>query len=152
MSKRAALKAYRPQAAGVVSAWIGALGFLIVGLSMVVSESQVGVSGVVVGVALLVFAASLIAVLITNRLIVTPDGLVLYKNLRKRFIPWASVRSFDVGRARSVLPWSSLAISTTSETTRADGISGTPSFVARVAEELRSFQREYVPSIAPDSL
>ena len=140
---RTVLKTYRskiPIAGGSVAA----LGCFIVGLSVLDPESHAGASGVFVAVLCLGASAVLGAALITNRLIVTTEGIISWHTFRKRVIPWLSVRSFQVGGPRGLLPWPGLVVKSDSGFVRIDSIVGTKSFVQGVASELLAFQRDNI--------
>jgi hypothetical protein len=141
-------RVYRAQLVSVAGAALGCLAFFLVGLGGLVDEPQSGVSGIIVGALALLFSLWLGAVLATNRLIVTPAGLVYWNNLRRRFINWPQIRSFEVGRARSPLPWPGLVVRLEAGSVTVACVTGTRQFVARAADELRGLQREHAPDPA----
>jgi hypothetical protein len=148
----AALRVYRASLVGMAIAVPACLVFFLVGLTMVIDEGQVGVSGLIVGAWALLFSIWFGLVLATNRLIVTPAGLVYRNNLRRRFISWSQVRSFEVGRARSLLPWGGLVVRLEVGSVTVACVSGTKRFVARSADELRGLQREHASDPVADGV
>jgi len=92
MSGAAEWRVYRAQLISVAGGYVGALGFFLVALSMVVSPRLSG------------------GVSVTNRLIVTPAGLVHWNYLRHRSVGWPEVQSFGVGQSRTPMRWPGLVI------------------------------------------
>jgi hypothetical protein len=138
-------KEYRAPFSCLAPAWLGSVGFFIIGLATVASgpSQRYPALSVAVGGLLLLLSLWLAAVLATNRLIVTSAGLVHCNYLRRRFISWAEIQSFGVGPSRSMSRWPALVIR------RNDGsvlvtnvVSFTRKYPARAAEELAAWQRQ----------
>lgn len=149
MSGAGELKVYRPPFVCIALGLVCSAIFFIVGLSMVtIGPSQHdAASAAAVGALVLLFSLLLGATLATNRLIVTPAGLVHWKNLRRRVVSWAEVQSFGVGASRSMMGWPTLLIH------RNDGsllVTNLASFTrtnpARIADELTAWQRQLAPA------
>lgn len=152
MGAAAELKVYRASFIAIAPAWVGSVVFFVVGLSMVtIGPSQHGgVGSVVVGTLALLGFVWMAAVLATNRLIVTPGGLVHWNYLRRRSVGWAEVQSFGVGPSRSQMRWPGLVIR------RNDGsamvtnvVAFTRRYPARVADELAAWQRQLAMAALP---
>lgn len=143
------MTAYRRQASvyratfAVVLAVVIAAVFIVVGLAMVFSIRQVGVSGVVVGVVGAVGGTAIGAMAISNRLVVTPEQLVCHWNFRTTVIPWSEVRSFTMGTQRSFARWPCLVIVTAARPVRIDAVAGTGSFVRKSIAKLEDEQRHH---------
>jgi Bacterial PH domain len=144
------LRVYR--AAGRINApaWVCAVLFFLISLSTVtVGPSQhdgVG-SGIVGGMGLL-FSLWLGAILATNRLIVTPAGLVYWNYLRRRSIDWAETRSFHVGPGRSMSRWPALIIRLNDGSTLVTNVTSfTKAYPARLAAELGALRNELAPPL-----
>jgi hypothetical protein len=106
-----------------------------------------GTSAVAIGAVIMLFSLWLAAVLLTNRLIVTPASVVLCNYLRRRTVGWAEVLSFGVDESRTVMRYPALVIR------RIDGsllvtniVSFTMTYPARIADELTSLQRQLAPA------
>jgi hypothetical protein len=139
------LKVYRPQFRCIAPAWAGLMIFFFVALSMVTvgSTEPGGVLSVVVGAPVLLLSLWGGAVLATNRLIVTPAGLVYWNNLRRKWIGWPEIRSFGVGPSRSRTQWPTLVIQLEDGSVTVTGLASfTRKYPARVADELGALQRE----------
>jgi hypothetical protein len=135
------MKVYRSKIA-LIGGIIGAIAFFLVGLAGVLPENHAGVSGVVVSIITLAFSIVLCSAVITSRLVVTDEGIVFRHTLKRRAIPWSSVRSFEVGAPRGLLPWPGLILNSASGRVHIDSIVGTRSFVEKVVADLRRFQRD----------
>jgi hypothetical protein len=151
MSGAAELRVYRAQLISVAGGYVGALVFFLIGLSMVASPRlSGGVSGVVVGAFVLLLSLWLAAVLATNRLIVTPAGLVHWNYLRHRSVGWAEVKSFDVGPSRTPMRWPGLVIRRNDGSVLATNVVAfTRRYPARIADELAAWQRQLAPAALP---
>lgn len=152
MGGAAELKVYRASFIAIAPAWVGSVIFFVVGLSTVtIGPSQHGgVGSVVVGTLALLVSVWMAAVLATNRLIVTPGGLVHWNYLRRRSVGWAEVQSFGVGPSRTPMRWPGLVIR------RNDGsamvtnvVAFTRRYPARIADELAAWQRQLAPAALP---
>lgn len=112
-----------------------------------VTPSDAGVSSVVVGALVVLLSLSLAVVLVTNRLIVTSAGLILWNTMRKRFIGWPEIRSFGVGPGRSVMRWPALVIRLGDGSATVTNLSSfTRTYPVRVAGELDALQRDLAPA------
>ena len=103
MASAAVLRVYRPSFPSFYGpGGAAAAGFFLVGLSMVTigPTQRDGLSAVIIGAVALLFSVWMMLYLATTRLIVTSAGVVHWNNLRKRFIGWAEIQSFGVGRGR----------------------------------------------------
>ena len=112
MSAVSELKVYRPPLLCLALGWVVFAAFFLVGMSMVtIGPSQRGgASAAVVGALVLLLSLGIGAALATNRLIVTPAGLVYSFRLRRRAVSWAEIQSFGVGASRGMLRWPTLVI------------------------------------------
>jgi hypothetical protein len=136
----------------IIGGMIGSLAFFLIGLGGLLPGSNAGVSGILVGGLCLIFATLLSASAATNRLIITSDGIVSWHTLRKKGIPWSSVRSLEVSEPRGLLPWPALVINSASGRIRIDSIVGRRSFVEKVADDLDLFRRDKIASgVLPNS-
>jgi hypothetical protein len=126
----------------IVGGSVGFIGFLGLGLSMIISAKEVGASGVIIGVFLLICAVVFAVAVLSNGVHVTSEGIAYRYNLRRKIIPWSAVKSFEVGRARGLGSWSSLAVNCSSGRALISSIVGTKAYVEKIAAELRSFQRD----------
>jgi hypothetical protein len=143
------LKVYRASFISIALAWVCLAGFLLVGLSMVTigPHEHGGVLGVVIGALLLVFSLWAGAVLATNRLIVTPPGLIYWNYLRRKSIGWPEIRSFGVGPGRSRMRWPALVIHLDDGSVTATNLASfTRKYPARIADELDALQRQLAPA------
>lgn len=91
-------------------------------------------------------------VLADQRLELMADGLVYYRYLRRKTIPWASIASFLVGRARGGSSWSSwstlvVELSVSGQVV-VGSLVGTRRFVEHVIAEIDEFRAELAPSPA----
>jgi hypothetical protein len=153
MSSGVPLKVYRPKPLSMLFGGLCALGFFIIGLSMLLDERESGgVSSVVIGTLVLLLSLWCAVTLTTSRLIVTPAGLVYSRNLRRRTFGWSQIRSFGVGRSRSPSPWAALIINLDSGRVMVYCVTGTGRYVARAADELRQLQHTYAPDQAADGV
>lgn len=142
-------KVYRAPGSNLVPAWACAVVFFIVGVVTVAgSPGDPGkggtagvVLGVIVGATATLFSLLLGAVLATNRLIVTPAGLIWKNNLRARAISWAEIESFTVGPGRSRMGWPALIIRLNDDSRVITKVTSyTARYPARVARELTALQ------------
>jgi hypothetical protein len=117
-----------------------AIAFFLIGFGGVLPSTHAGVFGIVISCIALTFSVILGGAAITNRLVVTEAGIVSWHTFRKRAVSWSSVRSFEVGEPRGLLPWPGLLLNLTPGRMRIDSIVGTRSFVQRVAAELEMFE------------
>jgi hypothetical protein len=148
VKEKIVIKTYRsriPKVGGSVAA----LGFFMVGLGGVIPESHAGASGIVLSVFSLAFSLLLFVAVMTDRLVVSPKGIESWHTLRRKVIPWSSVRLFEVGGPRGLLPWPGLVVNSYTGYIRIDSIVGRRSFVDKVASELRAFQRDNVSTPIP---
>jgi hypothetical protein len=152
MSATAELKVYRASVVCVVPAWPVPVIFFVIGLGGVTigARQSYPALNVVIGALALLFSLWLGAVLATNRLIVTPVGLLVWNYLRRSSVSWAEVRSFGVGPSRSPMRWPGLIIR------RNDGsvlmtnvVAFTRRYPARIADELAAWQRDLAPGTLP---
>ena len=105
---------------------------------------------VVVGALVLLLSLWMGAVLATNRLVVTPAGLVHWNYLRRRALSWAEVRSFGVGRSRTMMRWPGLVIGRTDGSVLATNVVAfTRKYPARVADELTAWQNQLAAAALP---
>jgi hypothetical protein len=139
MGKGNVMKVYRSKIP-LIGGLTGVIAFFLVGLAGVLPENHAGVSGVIVSGITLAFSIVLCSAVMTNRLVVTNEGIVFWHSLKRRSFLWSSVRSFEVGAPRGLLPWPGLILNSASGRMRIDSIVGTRSFVEKVAADLRMFQ------------
>jgi hypothetical protein len=99
--------------------------------------------GILLGVIILIFCLYFMAVLVTTGLIVTPDGLVNWRYLRRRSIDWSSVRSFEV--ATSTGRWEyrhpKVVVINLDHGRVETRIEGSGRYLAHVVGELRNWQQ-----------
>ncbi len=139
------LKVYRASLICIAPGWACFAGFLIVGLSMVTvgPDDHGGALSVVVGASVLLMSLWAGAVLATNRLIVTPAGLVYWNYLRRKSIGWPEIRSFGVGPGRSRMRWPALVIRLDDGSATVTNLASfTRTHPARIGDELGALQRE----------
>jgi hypothetical protein len=136
-------KVYRA-AFAICSSIVVAAFFVIIGVAMVVSADQVGVSGLIVGVIALFGGIAIGAITFCNRLVVDADNIVYWHNFRRRVIPWADVRAFTIGASRSFVRWPCVVIATDSGRIRVDAVAGTKKYVEKAIAELTAKQGRYV--------
>jgi Bacterial PH domain len=142
------LKDYRPPFVSVALAWIFTGLWLVLGLSMVtIGPSERDWGGTVIGALMLLVALGLVGHLATSRLTVTPAGVVSRNYLRRKFVSWAEIQSFDVGPSSGRMRYPTVVIR------RKDGspvvtcvASFTRTYPARIADELRDWQRQLEPA------
>jgi len=148
MSGAGELTVYRPPFLGIALGLACAAIFFIVGLSMVtIGPSQHDWAAVAFGALVLLVSLWLGATLATNRLIVTPVGLVNCKNLRRRVVSWAEVRSFGVGLTRGSMRWPTLVIHRNDGSQLVTNLASfTRTYPARIADELTAWQRQLAPA------
>jgi hypothetical protein len=143
MSSAVRLRVYRASLFSTVRSLVGCAVILILGLVMVTNGGEISVA--VLGALVLVFSFWLIADVATDRLIVTPDGLVYINHLRQKFVSWAEISSFAVGYGRS-RRWSTLIIRRTDGSYLVtDFNSLTRTYPAHIADELTGWQRKLAP-------
>ncbi len=136
-------RVYRAPRVARVIGWVLALVVFLLGVVMATSSpgdpGKGGTIGVVFGVAIGVCTVLLSlwmgACLAKDGLIVTPDGLINRRNLRRRLIGWDEVESFTVGPGRGRMRYPTLIICLTDGsrvlTTVTSFTAGLPSQVAR---------------------
>jgi hypothetical protein len=148
MSGAGELKVYRPPFLGRALGLVCSAVFFLVGLSMVtIGPSQHDWAAVVLGALGLLLSLWLVATLATNRLIVTPAGLVHWKNLRRRVVSWAEVQSFGVGMSRGTTRWPTLVIHRNDGSLLVTNLASfTRTYPARIADELTVWQRQLAPA------
>ena len=153
MAGTAVLRVYRPSFPSFYGpGGAAAAGFFLVGLSMVTIglTQRDGLSAVIIGAVTLLFSAWMMLYLATTRLIVTSAGLVHWHNLRKRFIGWAEIQAFGVGRGRSRMGWPVVIIYLSTGAVIVTNVVGyARSRPARIADELTALQREFAHGLQP---
>ena len=106
-----------------------------------------GASAAVVGALVLLLSLGIGAALATNRLIVTPAGLVYSFRLRRRAVSWAEIQSFGVGASRGMLRWPTLVIGRNDRSVLVTNLASfSRTYPARVADELTAWQRQLAPA------
>lgn len=101
------------------------------------------VLGVIDGASATALSLLLGAVLATDRLIVTPAGLICKSNLRSKAISWPEVRSFTVGPGRGRMGWPALIIRLDDDSQVITKIASfTARYPAGVARELTALQAD----------
>jgi hypothetical protein len=144
-------KVYRAPGSAVVPGWACAVAFFIIGVVTAAgSPGDPGkggtagvVLGVIVGASATVFSLLLGAVLATDRLIVTPAGLICKSNLRSKAISWPEVKSFTVGPGRGRMGWPALIIRLDDDSQVITKIASfTARYPAGVARELTALQAD----------
>ncbi len=141
-------KVYRPPVICMALAWVASAGFFVVGLSMVtIGPSQHdGASAVAVGAVVLLFSLWVGAVAATNRLVVTPAGLVYSYYLRRRAVSWAEIQSFGVGGTRGMMRWPTVVIWRNDSSAVVTNLASlTRTYPARIADELTAWHRRLAP-------
>jgi hypothetical protein len=120
--------------------------FIVVGLSVMLSASRSGVAGVAGGGGAVLFGAILVAYVISTRLVVDPDKLVLWSGFRRKAtIPWSDVQGLTVGVARAYTAgYKCLLVVTSSGPVRVDGVVGSRTFVEKKIAEIEDLRRRYV--------
>ncbi len=105
-----------------------------------------------VGALLLLFPLWVGAVVATNRLVVTPAGLVYSYYLHRRAVSWAEVQSFGVGASRTMMRWPTVVICRNDGSALVTNLASfTRTYPARIADELTAWQRQLAPA-APRQL
>jgi hypothetical protein len=149
MSGARELKVYRAPFACMVPGWVGAGLLFLIGVGGVTfgARQSYAALNVVTGVLALLFSLMLGAVLATNRLIVTPAGLVYCNNLRRRVLSWTGVRSFGVGASRTMMRWPTLVIRRDDDSALVTHLASfTRKYPAQIADELAAWQRQLAPA------
>jgi len=132
-----------------VLAWVVALVFFIMGVGIAASSpgnpGKGGTIGAVFGVAVGVFVVLVSlwmgALLVTNGLTVTSDGLANRLNFRRRLIGWAEVDSFTVGPGRGRMRYPTLIICLTDGSRVLTSVTSyTAKQPSQVARELTALQ------------
>jgi Bacterial PH domain len=135
------IRRYRVPAGQLVPALVGAGLFLLVGLGGIGQPwRQVGVAGVIVAFLAVGVGAVAVAMVLTTRVILTPAEISYRSSLRRGAIPWASVLSFRVGRARSWANWSCVVVDVSGRGDVRIPITGSRSYVERVITEIEAFR------------
>jgi PH (Pleckstrin Homology) domain-containing protein len=147
-----------------VLAWVVALVFFIMGVVMTASSpGNGGTLGVVFGVAIGVYVALgvfvvlvslwLGALLVTNGLTVTSDGLANRLNLRRRLIGWPEVDSFTVGPGDRWRKYPTLIICLTDGSRVLTSVTSyTAKYPSQVARELTALQASATSAPRPPTL
>lgn len=122
---------------------IGAFGFFLLGIFMVIDGFHAGVGETVVGAFVLAVAGLIAGGVVTTFAELTQTGLAYRYNFRRKTIPWASIESFRIGRGQGTGAWSSLVVEL-----RGNGpvmvrsIVGTKRYVGRVIDEIDEFRAQ----------
>ncbi len=149
MSGAGELKVYRAPALCRALAWVPCAIFFVLGVDGVTigARQPYPALGVAVGVFGLLFSLSLGTALATNRLIVTPAGLVYCNNLRRRAISWTDVQSVRVGASRGRMRWPAVVICRNDGSALVTNLASfTRTYPARIADELTAWQRQLAPA------
>jgi hypothetical protein len=125
--------------------WIGACGFFLLGVGMVIDGFHSGIGEVFVGVFIIAIACILGGLAATTLAELTPTGLVYRYNFRRRTIPWSSIESIRAGRAPGPGPWRTLVIDLKGRgSVQVGSITGTRGFVQRTIDEFETFRADQI--------
>lgn len=142
------VRVYRPASMIVLLAWTACVVSFLLGLSGIASftanATTVGVSGLVVAIAFCIFAIWYGKVILADRLVVTKDGLRFLYKLRRRSVPWSSVRAFEVGNSGSMIKWPAVVVRTDSGRLAINGTIGTRKRAEHIVAELSEVHRTYL--------
>jgi len=148
MSSTVRLRTYRAPVSSTARSLAGSAVVLILGLVMVTSGDRVTMA---FGALVLLFALWLVADVATDRLIVTPEGVVYINHLRRKFVSWADIAHFGVGYGQG-RRFSTLLIRRTDGSwlvTDFNTLSRTGP--AQIADELTEWQHQLAPAPKPTS-
>lgn len=112
-----------------------ALCLAVVGAAVLTSG---GVGNAVFGIIFLGFSVWLMALGLSEALVVTSVGIAFMHNFRRTVIPWSAVRGFKTGESRSLLRWPCVVIVTDSGPVLVGSVAGSWPFVQKVVTELRT--------------
>src|SRR5258706_9456956 len=126
---------------------IGAFGFFVRGIGMVIQGIRADIGATVVGAFVVAIAGMLAALVKTTYADLTPTGLAYRYNFRRKTIPWDSIESFRIARCPGTGPWSGLVIELRGNGPVLVGsIVGTKQYVRRVIEEIEAFRAQIRPA------
>jgi hypothetical protein len=135
---------YRPPVP-VPLAWVVATVFFLVGLSMAVGYQSVGgISSLVMGILACAFAVVVARNIAGNKLVVSHEGLSLWRLLRNQDIPWGEVRGFEIGTVSWLSSRSAVVIILDSEKFPISATRGSEERASVIMADLNAAHQRYL--------
>ena len=146
---------YRPPTWWVIMISIVILALLLTALGFLASYFQDpktdGISGPAMGIVAYAGAFALLLGVIEAKLVITEDGISVWRIMHRTTIPWDSIKAFDIGaRARSG-PLTQLDVILDAQRFPIPGTIGSGKRVAAIMADLTAAQRQHLATKRQDS-
>jgi hypothetical protein len=128
----------------LVGGLVVSVGFLLLGIDMLLAAPSGDVGDRVFGAIFIVFACLGVGVVISNGVVLTSAGITCRHEFRRKTIAWEAVTSFRVSPMPGIVPWSTMVVDLQpSGVVRIASIVGTRRYVRQVMSEFEAFRVQY---------